>query len=272
MRSQGPFLGLRGVKWSSSPLGGTMSQGEVLEGKSLRWNALLAAESREDTIGLFSLKPPKPLHTVHGVLKARIFIGRTDAEAEALILWLPDAKSQLIGKDPDSGKDWRQKEEGEAEDEWVWANPGRWWRAGKPGMQQSMGLQRLGHDLATEQQQSLFRTSYQYCNRAKMQEKMQGTTWCFSMPGGLCLSWASVAKKDRDTQFWTRLCLLPCQHLPFFIYAWGSPPLYSLVLIGGEECSLSLQMISPAFLFPYYISLGLVEFNEHSSTPSEFLL
>ena len=34
-----------------------------------------------------------------------IFIGRTDAEAEALILWTPDAKSQLIGKDPDSGKD-----------------------------------------------------------------------------------------------------------------------------------------------------------------------
>ena len=34
-----------------------------------------------------------------------IFIGRTDAEA--LILWLPDAKSQLIGKDPDAGKDWR---------------------------------------------------------------------------------------------------------------------------------------------------------------------
>ena len=35
----------------------------------------------------------------------RIFIGRTDAEAEAPILWPPDAKSQLIGKDPDAGKD-----------------------------------------------------------------------------------------------------------------------------------------------------------------------
>ena len=34
-----------------------------------------------------------------------IFIGRTDAEAEAPILWSPDAKSQLIGKDPDAGKD-----------------------------------------------------------------------------------------------------------------------------------------------------------------------
>ena len=38
-----------------------------------------------------------------------IFTGRTDAEAEALILWPPDAKSQLIGKDPDAGKNWRQE-------------------------------------------------------------------------------------------------------------------------------------------------------------------
>ena len=47
-----------------------------------------------------------------------IFIGSTDAEAEAPILWPPDAKSQLIGKDPDAGKNWRQKK-GEAEDEMV---------------------------------------------------------------------------------------------------------------------------------------------------------
>ena len=41
-----------------------------------------------------------------------IFIGRTDAEAETLILWPPDAKSQLIRKDPDAGKDWRWEEKG----------------------------------------------------------------------------------------------------------------------------------------------------------------
>ena len=40
-----------------------------------------------------------------------IFIGRTDAEAETPILWPPDAKNQLIGKDPDAGKDWRWEEE-----------------------------------------------------------------------------------------------------------------------------------------------------------------
>ena len=48
-----------------------------------------------------------------------LFIGRTDAEAEAPILWLPDAKSWLIGKDPDAGKDWRQEEKGTTEDEMV---------------------------------------------------------------------------------------------------------------------------------------------------------
>ena len=46
-----------------------------------------------------------------------IFIGRTDAEAP--ILWPPDAKSWLTGKDPDAGKDWRQKEKGTIEDEMV---------------------------------------------------------------------------------------------------------------------------------------------------------
>ena len=48
-----------------------------------------------------------------------IFPGRTDAEAEALIFWPPDVKSWLIGKDPDAGKDWRQKEKGMAEDDMV---------------------------------------------------------------------------------------------------------------------------------------------------------
>ena len=48
-----------------------------------------------------------------------IFIGRTDGEAEAPIVWPPDAKSQLIRKDPDAGKDWGQEEKGVAEDEMV---------------------------------------------------------------------------------------------------------------------------------------------------------
>ena len=52
-----------------------------------------------------------------------IFIGRTDAEAETPILWLPHAKSWLIGKDPDAGKDWGQEEKGTTEDEMVGWHP-----------------------------------------------------------------------------------------------------------------------------------------------------
>ena len=63
-----------------------------------------------------------------------IFIGRTDAEAKAPILWPPDAKSQLIRKDPDAGKDWRQEEKRmrgwEGWMAWVWASSGKWWRTG----------------------------------------------------------------------------------------------------------------------------------------------
>ena len=85
-----------------------------------------------------------------------IFIGRTDAEAEAPILWPSDVKSQLIGKDPDAGKDWGQKEKEAAgltasltQMTWIWINSGRQWRTGKPGMLQSIGSLRVRHNLAT---------------------------------------------------------------------------------------------------------------------------
>ena len=48
-----------------------------------------------------------------------IFIGKTDAEAEAPILWPPDAKKWFIRKDPDAGKNWREEEKGTTEDEMV---------------------------------------------------------------------------------------------------------------------------------------------------------
>ena len=48
-----------------------------------------------------------------------VFIGRTDAEAEAPVLWPPGPKSRLLGKDPDAGKDGGQEEKGMTEDEMV---------------------------------------------------------------------------------------------------------------------------------------------------------
>ena len=92
-----------------------------------------------------------------------IFVGMINPEPEAPILWLPDAKSWLIRKDPDAGKYWRQEEKGRTEDKMVgwhhWLNGqefeqalgnGRWWRTGKLGVLQSMGLQRVGHYWVTE--------------------------------------------------------------------------------------------------------------------------
>ena len=74
-----------------------------------------------------------------------IFIERNDAEAETPILWPPNVKRQLIGKDPYAGKDWGQEEKETPEDEvvgwtWVWTNSGRQWRTGKPGVLYSMGV------------------------------------------------------------------------------------------------------------------------------------
>ena len=90
-----------------------------------------------------------------------IFIGRTEAEAETAILWPPDVKSWLIGKDPDAGKDWRWEEKGTTEDEMIgwhhwfnghefWVNSRSWWWTGKPGVLQSIGSHRVGHNWATE--------------------------------------------------------------------------------------------------------------------------
>ena len=83
-----------------------------------------------------------------------IFSGRTDAEAEAPMLWPPDAKNWLTGKDPDAGKDWSQQEKGTTEDEMVgWyhlLNEHEFEQAlgisdRQPGILQSVGSLRVGH-------------------------------------------------------------------------------------------------------------------------------
>ena len=65
----------------------------------------------------FNSKEIKPVNLKEN--QSWMFIGRTDAEAETPILWPPDAKNWLIGKDPDVRKDWRQEEKGMTEDETV---------------------------------------------------------------------------------------------------------------------------------------------------------
>ena len=97
-----------------------------------------------------------------------ILIGKTDAEAEAPILWPPDVKKNwLIGKDPDAGKDGRQEEKGTTEDEMVgwhhWLNGREFEQAlGNSNGQGSLVCcspwdRRVRHDWATEQQQQITR-------------------------------------------------------------------------------------------------------------------
>ena len=91
-----------------------------------RWTIKKAEHQRIDA---FELRCWRRLLRVHWMAEIQpvhpkgnqswIFIGRTDAEAETPILWLPDVKHRLIGKDPDAGKDWRQEEKGMTEDEMV---------------------------------------------------------------------------------------------------------------------------------------------------------
>ena len=138
-----------------------------------------------------------------------IFIGRTDAEAETPILWPPDKKSWLIGKDPDAEKDWRQEEKGMTEDEMFgwhhWLDGQEFEQAlgvgeGKPGVLQSMGSQKVGHNWVTELNWTVETESYQssqsfFCLWLRGQGPLQGEirqkrTWRTShLPVAFVISW-----------------------------------------------------------------------------------
>ena len=77
------------------------------------WTVVLE-KTLESPMDSKEIKPVNPKGN-----KPSLFIGRTDAEAEAPILWPPDVKSRLIEKHLYAAKDWRQKEKGAAEDEMV---------------------------------------------------------------------------------------------------------------------------------------------------------
>ena len=117
----------------------------------------------EDSWASLDCKEIKPVNPKGN--QSWIFIGRTDAEAEAPVLWPPDVKNWLIGKDPDAGKDCRWEEKWRTEDEMVgW----RHWLYGHefeqaPGVGDGqgslvccspwgcrVGSQRVGHDWVTE--------------------------------------------------------------------------------------------------------------------------
>ena len=108
------------------------------------FRTVMLEKTPESPLGCKEIKPVHPKGN-----QSRIFIGWTDAEAEALILWPPNVKSQLIGKDPDAGKD-RGQEEKEVTwwDGWM-ASPTQWtWVSANSG---SQWLVSAVHGVTTEQ-------------------------------------------------------------------------------------------------------------------------
>ena len=112
-------------------------------------NCGVGEDSWESPLDSKEIKPVNPNRN-----QSLIFTGRTDAKAEAPILWPPGMKSQLIRKDPNAGKDWGQEKQAK-EDEMSgchhWLNKHEYertpeiWKDRETSMLQSMGLQRVGH-------------------------------------------------------------------------------------------------------------------------------
>ena len=120
------------------------------------WTVVLE-KTLESPLGCKEIQPVHPKGD-----QSWVFTGRTDVETEAPILWPPEAKNWLIGKDHDAR--WGRLKVGEEGDKrgwdgwmasptpwtWVWVGSGSWWWRGKPGVLQSMGSQRVGLDWVTE--------------------------------------------------------------------------------------------------------------------------
>ena len=80
--------------------------------RTAAFKLVVLEKTLESPLNCKEIKPVNPKGN-----QSWVFIGRTDADSEAPILWPPDAKNWLIGKDPDAGQDWRQEEKGTTEDE-----------------------------------------------------------------------------------------------------------------------------------------------------------
>ena len=111
--NKGPYSQSYGFSSSHAQMWGL----DHKEGRALktRCSRIVVLEKTHDSpLGTKEIKPVNPKGSQPWILT-----GRTDAEAEAPILWPPGVRSQFTGKDPDAGKDWRQEEKRATEDDMV---------------------------------------------------------------------------------------------------------------------------------------------------------
>ena len=164
--------------------------------------------TREETLEPFGQQRDQPISPKGN--QPWIFIGRTDAEAEAPILWPPHVKSPLIGKDPDAGKDWGQGEKWVTDSwmasptqwTWVWTNSGRQWRTGNPGVPRSTGLQTVGHNWEAEQHMFL---SFSFLNSGHL-----FSSWAIIHVHPMVFFIVNTLGKNRTgRRGWTQLWLNP---------------------------------------------------------------
>ena len=87
---------------------------EIWAPKNWSFRAVVMEKTLEISLDYKEIQPVHPKED-----QSWVFIVRIDVEAEAPVFWPPDVKSWLIGKDPDTGKDWRQEEKGMTEDKMV---------------------------------------------------------------------------------------------------------------------------------------------------------
>ena len=157
------------------------------------WTVVLE-ETLESPLDSKEIQPVHP----KGV-QSWVFIGRTDAEAEALILWPPHVKSWeglgAGGEGDDRGWDgWMASPTWWT---WVWVNSRSWWWTGKPDVLQSMGLQRVGHDWVIEQ-------NSEFCSWFQSVFQSLGIWWFIfregnGSGGNCCDLWGH---KESDTTEW----------------------------------------------------------------------
>ena len=161
-----------------------------------------------------------------------IFVRRTDAEAEAPILWPPDAKNWLTGKDPDAGKDWRQ-EKRTTEDETVgwhhWLNGHEFEQA--PGVGDGQGSLACCSPWGCKELDKTEQLNWTALKISPLPDEVISSSWCVSVNSGLADSFVHLAKLSPLPAAHTHTHL-PCSghiYLPFAItcvgeWLWNEDP------------------------------------------------